>query len=427
MSVELLLRDVRRRGDPDTVDIAIDDGRIVAVGAALDVHADRVVEGGASLVMPGFVNAHLHVDKALIGDELRPQSWNGSKEVLRDVNRAHRRTYTVESILERGRQVVEMALANGTTYLRAFTDVEQIAGTTGTTALVQLRREYAGEVRIDIAAFPQDLLYRRDNNERLLEEAVEAGATVVGAKPSEEPTKELVERHIDVCLALAKRHDLPVHMLIDDSDDPAQRGLEYLAWRTIEEGMEGRVIAGHCGALSAYDNSHATMVIDRVREAGISVCVNPHISLALSGFQDHGPVRRGTTRVRELRAAGVNLLAAQDDLDDPFYPLGRADQLEVAHYTAHVCQLLWPAQLDVVGDMITTNAARAVGLEDYGLEPGCRADLVVLGRPTLREALADMAPRRAVVAAGRLASESEVTVTRHGGPAGSRRGSTPAG
>jgi cytosine deaminase len=177
--------------------------------------------------------------------------------------------------------------------------------------------------------------------------------------------------------------------------------------------MEGRVTVGHCGALSAYDDAHAASVITLVAEAGISVGVNSHISLTLRGRQDRGLVRRGVTRVAELRAAGVNVIAAQDDVDDPFYPLGRADPLEVAHYTAHVCQLLWPDELEIVCDMVTVNAARAVELSGYGLDPGCRADVVVLGRPTLREALADMAPRRAVFAAGRLVAESTVSVVRY--------------
>lgn len=413
MSVELLLRNVRRRGDAEPVNIAVDDGRIAAVGVEVAPEASRVIEGEGSLALPAFVNAHLHLDKTLIGDDLRPASWKGDRQALRAVNRAHRRGYTVDSILERAERVIEMAIATGTTYVRAFTDVEQIAGTTGSLALLELQRRYREEVTIEVAAFPQDLLFAWDDNTRLLEEAVEAGVGVVGGMPHEEPTLQLVHRHIDFCLALAKRHGLPVHMLIDDSDDPSHRGLEYLAWRTIKEGMEGRVIAGHCGALSAYDDAHAAAVIDLVAKAGISICVNAHISLCLRGHTDRAPVRRGTTRVDELLAAGVNVLAAQDDVDDPFYPLGRADLLEVAQYTAHVCHLLWPAQLETVIDMVTVNAARAVGLDAYGLEPGCRADIVLLGRQDLRTSLADMPPRPAVISRGQLLHEVAVTSTRH--------------
>lgn len=413
MTVDVLVRDVLRRGEAIPLDIAIADGRIVAAEPRLDVAAATTIDGGGSLVLPGFVCAHLHLDKTLIADHLHPRSWTGDRPQLRAVNREDRRTYTVESVLERAQRAVEMALAHGTTYIRGFTDVEQIAGLTGTHALVALRERYASEIRIDVAVHPQDLLFARDDNSRLFEEAVAAGADVVGGMPSEEPTPQLVRTHVDFCLGLGKRNGLPVHMFVDDSDDPSHRALEYLAWRTIQEGMEGRVTAGHCGALSAYDDAHAAAVVALVAEAGISICVNSHISLTLRGRQDRAPVRRGTTRVLELLAAGVNVIAAQDDIDDPYYPLGRGDPLEVAHYTAHVCQLLWPDQLETVFDMITGNAAQAVGLEGYGLQPGCRADLVLLGSPTLRAALAAMAPPRAVIAAGRLAVENAVTRIRH--------------
>lgn len=413
MPVDLVLRDVVPRGAAQATDLAIDEGLVVAAGPALEAQGRVELDGEGSLLLPAFVNAHQHLDKCLIGDALRAPTWSGSRPVLRAINREHRRGYTVESIVERASRVVELAIAHGTCLLRGFTDIEQTAELTGTRALLELKDRYAGEVDVQVVPFPQDLLYAGDDNAQLLEEAVALGVDAVGGMPSEEPTVELVHRHVDLCLALAKRHACDVHMLLDDSDDPSFRALEYLAWRTIKEGLEGRVVVGHVGALSAYDHTHAATVIQRVADAGISVCVNPHISLTLQGWQDRGIVRRGITRVRELLDAGVNLLAAQDDVDDPYYPLGRADLLEVAHYTAHVCHLLWPAELEQVADMVTVNAAQALHRDGYGTEVGCRADLVLLGRPTFREALADMAPRRAVVLKGRLVAETVVQARRH--------------
>ncbi len=411
--IDLLIRRVRTRTSSEIVDVAVDDGRIVHVGSDLQLPARTVVHGNERLVLPGFVNAHQHLDKTMIGDDLRPARWGGW-ELLLDVNRRHRKTYTIENVLERATRVVEMALANGTTALRAFTDVEPVAGLTGTRALVALRERYAGEVTIQVAAFPQDLLYASRDGERLLEAAVDEGVDVVSGFPSGEATDEWIRRHVDFCLELARRNDLDVHMLLDDSDDPSQRSLEYLALRTIEAGWEGRVTVSHAGALSAYDHAHAEMVIARVRDAGVSVCVNPHISLVVQGRHDRGAIRRGTTRVGELLAAGVNVLAGQDDVDDPYYPLGRADQLEVAQYAAHVCHLAWPAELETVIDMVTVNAARAMRLPDYGLSVGDRADLVVVAAESVREAIATVSPRPAVVAGGRLVVESRVETVRHG-------------
>ena len=239
---------------------------------------------------------------------------------------------------------------------------------------------------------------------------------MVSGLPSDEATGERLRRHVDFCLDLARRRDADVHMLLDDSDDPAQRSLEYLALRTIECGWEGRVIVGHAGALSAYDHTHARTVIERVHQAGISVCVNPQISLVLQGREDRGPIRRGTTRVGELLEAGVNVLAAQDDVDDPYYPLGRADQLEVAWLTAHVCHLAWPDELETVLDMVGPNAARALRMDGYGLAVGDRADLVVMGASDVRTTVAEQLPRRYVISHGRLVSERRVESVRHRRP-----------
>lgn len=411
MPVDLVIRHARLRHGSDLVDLAIDGG--VVVGPAdPGVEASVELDAAGGLVLPGFVNAHQHLDKTLIGDALRPARWVGWRG-MRDVNLSHRKTYTVEDVVERASRVVEMALRNGTTALRAFTDVEPIAGLTGTTALAQLRERYRGEVTIQVAAFPQDTIYGIPDGERLLEDAMNAGADVVSGLPSGEPTQELVHRHVDYCMEVAKRHDADVHMLLDDSDDPGQRSLEYLALRTIANGWEGRVSVSHAGALSAYDHAHAEMVIERVADAGISVCVNPQISLVLQGRGDRGPIRRGTTRVGELLDAGVNVMAGQDDVDDPYYALGRADQLEVAQYAAHVCHLAWPDELETVMDMVTGNAARALRLPKHGPEAGAVADLVVCASPDVRSTLAELAPRRAVVSGGRVVSESTVTTIRH--------------
>lgn len=413
MPVDLLLRDVRRRGDRDPVDIAIDGARVAGVGPALDVEAATVLDGEGGLALPGLVNAHQHLDKTCIGDGLRPARWPGW-DGMWEVNRAHRGTYTVDEVTERASAVVERALLHGTTRMRVFADVEAIAGTTGTRALVALRERWAGEVELQVCVFPQDLLYADADGERRFEEAMEAGADVVGGLPAGEATQERVRRHVDFVLDLARRRDADAHLLVDDSDDPAQRSLEYLAHRTIETGWEGRVTVSHAGALAAYDEPHAAHVVGLVAAAGISVCTNPQISLLLHGRHDRGLVRRGTTRVRELLDAGVNVLAAQDDVDDPYYPLGRPDQLEVASFVAHACQLAWPDELETVMDMITVNAAHAMRVGDgYGLEPGDRADVVVVPVPDVRAAVAEQPPRRYVISHGRLAAEAVVQRTRH--------------
>jgi cytosine deaminase len=189
-------------------------------------------------------------------------------------------------------------------------------------------------------------------------------------------------------------------MLVDDTDDPNSRTLEYLAWKTMREGFHGRVTASHCGAMAGYNDVYAAKVIDMVATAGITISVNAHINLVCSARLDREPRRRGIARVKELLARGVNVISSQDDVNDPYYPFGKPDQLEVALLMAHVAQLTLPHELEQVFDMVTVNAARAARLDDYGIAPGRRADLVVIDAPSIHEALRNQPPRRHVIKDG---------------------------
>jgi cytosine deaminase len=283
-------------------------------------------------------------------------------------------------------------------------------------ALLEVKRRFHGLITLEVVAFPQEGIIRDPGCDRLMEEAMDLGCDVVGGLPWYERSDRHVQEHIDFCFALAARTGRDIHMLADDTDDPTSRSLEYLALRTIEEGYEGRVTASHCGALAAYDDNHAERVIGMVREAGMTIASNTQISLVLDGRNDRGLVRRGITRVRELLNAGVNVVSAQDDVLDPYYPFGRPDQLEVAQYTAHVAQLTYPSELEQAFDMVSLNAARAMRLPDYGTSPGDRADLVLIDAPTVHEALRLIPPRRLVFYGGRLLAESRLESTLYAEP-----------
>jgi cytosine deaminase len=234
-----------------------------------------------------------------------------------------------------------------------------------------------------------------------LVEAMTLGADVVGGMPWFELSDEDGRRHIDVCFEIAKRFDRPIHMLCDDTDDPTSRTLEYLALKTLREGYGGRVASSHNGALSSYDHYHAARVIELCREAEVAVVSNPQISLVIDGRLDKPPVRRGITRVRELVEAGVLVASAQDDIDDPYYPFGKPDQLEVASFMAHTAQLTKPNELELVYDMVTKNAARVMQLDGFGVEEGGRADLVVVDAQDAHEAIRLQPARLAVFRGGR--------------------------
>jgi cytosine/creatinine deaminase len=407
-----IIRDVRLRGRDGSFDVALEDDRIAAVEPRIEAQADAEHDGRGGLLVPGLVNAHQHLDKCMLGDVMRQNESQTLQEAI-EITWDHKRNYTPEEIADRAGPVIDAAIVNGTTAMRGFADVDTIGGLVPVEGLLELKRRFEGLIAFEVVAFPQEAIVRDPGCDKLMEQAMELGCDVVGGLPWYERLDRDVQEHIDFCFELAKRTGKDVHMLADDTDDPYSRSLEYLAVRTVEEGYQGRVTASHCGALAAYEDNHAAKVIGLVKEADISIASNTQISLVLDGRRDRGLIRRGITRVRELLDAGVNVLSAQDDVNDPYYPFGKPDQIEVGQYTAHVAQLTYLPELETVFDMITYNAARAMRLDRYGVEPGDRADLVVIDAPTVRDALRLVPPRRLVFHDGRLMAESRLESTLH--------------
>jgi len=405
-----VIRDVRLRGRDDVVDVAIEGDLIAAVEPSYQGPADREHKGGRRLLVPGFVNAHQHLDKTRLGDVMRPNESQTLQEAIY-ITWDHKRSYTADEIVERASPVVESAIVNGTTAMRGFADVDTIGGLVPAEGLLELKRRFEGRITMDVVAFPQEGIIRDPGCDKLMREAMDLGADVVGGLPWYERLDRDAHDHVDFCFELANRTGKDIHMLVDDTDNPNSRSLEYLAVRTLHEGYGGRVTASHCGALGAYDDNYAEKVIGLVAEAGVSISSNTQISLVMTGRKDRGLVRRGITRVKELLDAGVNVLSSQDDVNDPYYPFGKPDQIEVGQYTAHVAQLTYPRELETVFDMITVNAARAMRLEGYGIEPGDRADLVLIEAQTVHEALREVPPRRLVFYGGKLVAESRLEVS----------------
>lgn len=397
--MEHVIRNARLRGREGTWDIGIDGGRIASIGSGLP-GGDEETDAGGRLVTESFADCHIHLDKCHTGSQLAPAGTEMLQEAVErtwDV----KRNYQIPEILERASRAIDDGLRYGTTAVRAFGDVDTIGGLTPVKAMLELREKYAGTVDIQVCAFPQEAIVRDPGTEELLAEAMELGADVVGGMPWFELSDEDGRRHIDICFEIAKRFDRPIHMLCDDTDDPTSRTLEYLALKTLREGYAGRVASSHNGALSSYDHYHAARVIELCREAGVAIVSNPQISLVIDGRLDKPPVRRGITRVRELVEAGVLVASAQDDIDDPYYPFGKPDQLEVASFMAHAAQLTKPHELELVYDMVTKNAAQVMQLDGFGLEERGRADLVVVDAQDVHEAIRLQPARVAVFRAGR--------------------------
>jgi cytosine deaminase len=242
-----------------------------------------------------------------------------------------------------------------------------------------------------------------------MDEAMREGCDIVGGLPWYEYTDADAREHIDICFQIAKRHDRDIHMLVDDTDDPNSRSLEYLAVKTMREGFQDRVAASHCGAMGSYNDVYAAKIVDMVATAGITISVNAHINLVCSARIDREPRRRGIARVKELLARGANVVSSQDDVNDPYYPFGKPDPLECVSFIAHVAQLTLPHELEQAMSMVTDNAAKAARVTDYGIAPGKPADLVVVGASSVHEGIRLQPPRRHVFKRGREVARSTLS------------------
>jgi len=294
----------------------------------------------------------------------------------------------------------------GTTALRSHVDVDTIGGLTGLEGVAAARDDHADLCSVQLVAFPQEGIERDPGTAELMARAMESGADVVGGMPHWEADLAAARRHIAYCLDLAVRHDADVDMHVDETDDPYWRSFEILVEEAERRGWGPRTTAGHLCAMAGWEDGYAAAVIARAAAAGVMVAANPPTNLMLQGRDGGEPRRRGIPRIKELLAAGVVVGAGQDCVDDAFYPFGAADPLQVALIVAHAAQLGTPDEITAALRMVGADAARLLGLPDYGLVPGARADLVILDAESGRDALREQAARRWVLRGGRVVAET---------------------
>jgi cytosine/creatinine deaminase len=406
--MDLVVRNARLRNHDETVDIAVEKDRVVSVGPKAPGTARTEIDAAGSLVLPGLFNLHFHADKSLLGEIMRPNVSGTLPEAI-EITNDFKRKYDPEEVARRALRVLEAGVKNGTTFFRLFADVGTIGGLRAARGLLLAREKFRQYCDIEVVAFPQEGIARDPGAAELLVEAMKEGCDIVGGLPWYEYTDAEARDHIDVCFDIAKRFDRDIHMLVDDTDDPNSRSLEYLALKTMRENFPGRVTASHCGAMAGYNDVYAAKIIDMVATAGVTISVNAHINLVCSARLDREPRRRGIARVKEMLARGVNVVSSQDDVNDPYYPFGKPDPLECVSMIAHVAQLTLPHELEQAMAMVTENSAKAARVADYGIAPGKRADLVVVGAPSVHEAIRLQPLRRHVVKNGREVARSTVS------------------
>jgi cytosine deaminase len=403
--MDLLIKNARIVWHKGLNDIGIENGRITKIGK-ISGRASKVIDAKGMLASPAFIDPHIHLDKCMIGDDIRPNVSGTLQEAI-EIIWEKKRKYTVADVVKRAGEVIKLATLNGTTRMRTHADVDTIGGLTPIKGLLAVREKFKNIMDIQIVAFPQEGILRDPGTEELMRKAMELGANLVGGMPHHERPYSEARPHIDICFEIAKEFDADIDMHVDETDDPNSRSLEYLAEKTVKENYQGRVTAGHTCALAAYPDDYAKEVIRKVKLVNINMITNPVTNLVIQGRGDKQPIRRGITRVKELLAAGVNVTFGQDCVNDAFYPFGKADMLEVANISAHAAQLTMPDEIETVFEMMTTNAARTLGvLDDYGIAVCKHADLVIIDASSPKDAIRRQPDRRWVIKGGKIIAEN---------------------
>jgi cytosine/creatinine deaminase len=386
--IDLLVRDVRLLGSgPDgrtRLDLHVDAGRFVAVvpSTASDddrspIEARSLIDAEGALATAPYVEPHVHLDAVLTAGQPR---WNESGTLWEGIACWSERKplLTREDVLDRVEEVLRWYAANGTLHVRSHVDVTD-PSLVALDALLEIRDRVRDVIGLQLVAFPQEGICSFPNGEGLLREAATRGVDAIGAIPHYEDTREDGVRSVEVAVAVAEEFGLRVDAHCDEIDDEQSRFIEVLATRARRSGLRERVTASHTTAMGSYNPAYSYKLHRIIARSGINMVCNPLVNLHLQGRFDQYPRRRGLTQVKELLAAGVNVAFGHDAIMDPWYPLGTANPLQVAHVGAHATQLMSRTEVAECFEMVTSRAAAVLGLDDrYGIAENRPASFLLL-------------------------------------------------
>jgi len=389
--------------DGTKADIAITGDRIAKVEPGIIAEAAEVIDAAGKLVSQPFVDCHFHMDATLSYG--RPRV-NESGTLLEGIKLwgELKLIQTKDEIVARALEYCKLAVGQGILAIRSHVDVTDPNFHT-VEALLEVRERVKDVIDLQLVAFPQDGWYRSPGAEKAVIRSLDAGVDVVGGIPHHEATYADGDASVTAACKLAADRGLMVDLHCDETDDPASRHIETLCADTIRFGLKGRTAGSHLTSMHSMDNYYASKLMVLMKTAEVAAIANPLANIVLQGRWDTYPKRRGLMRVPELLAAGVKVVFAHDSVLDPWYPLGKADMLQVAQMGLHVAHMTSPGAMRTCFDVVTVTPAEVMGL-DYGLKPGCRASLVVLDCATPIDAIRLSPARLAVVSNGKVVART---------------------
>ncbi|EHK9014810.1 cytosine deaminase [Vibrio vulnificus] len=408
----LLIKNATLKGQEGLQQILIEDGQFTRIednNVELNYTGDVLDAEGGMAVAP-FCEPHIHLDTTQTAGE---PSWNISGTLFEGIERwaERKETLSIEDVKSRAKQTLKWQIANGVQHVRTHVDVSDPT-LIALKAMVEVREEMKEWVDIQIVAFPQEGILSYPNGKELLEEAVQLGADVIGAIPHFEFTREYGIESLHYVFELAQKYDRLIDVHCDEIDDEQSRFVETLAALAHKFNMGHKVTASHTTAMGSYNGAYASRLFRLLRMSGINFVANPLVNIHLQGRFDDYPKRRGVTRVKEMLNANINVCFGHDDVFDPWYPLGTANMLQVLHMGLHVCQVMGYDQINNSLDLISTNSARTLNIQDkHGIEAGKPGSLLILPAENGFDAVRRQVPVRYSVRHGKVIAETQPATT----------------
>ena len=407
----MLVKNIHINGLEGLWQIVIEDGKIARIlpnEEQIDFSGD-ILDGEQGIVYPPFVEPHIHLDATQTAGQ---PNWNQSGTLFEGIERwAERKSLlSHEDVKSRAWKTLKWQIANGVQHVRTHVDVSDPT-LTALKAMLEVKKEVAPWVDLQIVAFPQEGILSYPNGEALLDQAMAMGADVVGGIPHFEFTREYGVESMHIAFNIARKYNKQIDIHCDEIDDEQSRFVETVAALALKYEMGDKVTASHTTAMHSYNNAYASRLFRLLKLSKIHFVANPLVNIHLQGRFDTYPKRRGVTRVKEMLKNNINVCFGHDDVFDPWYPLGTANMLQVLHMGLHVCQLMGYGQINDGLKLVTENSAKALGLQGYGVEEGNAANFIVLPAENGFDAVRRQVPTRYSIRHGKVIAETKLAET----------------
>lgn len=410
----MLIKQVFIENADQAQDVRVVDGKFVAIANHLEAVADeQVIDAAGKLMVPPFVDPHVHLDSTMTAGD---PEWNETGTLFDGIRiwSDRKETLSHEDVKQRAIQALRIQAAHGLQFVRSHVDVTD-PNLTALKALLEVREEVKPWMTLQLVAFPQEGILSFPGGKELMIKAAEMGVDAIGAIPHFEFTREYSVESLHFAFEVAQKYGLLVDAHTDEIDDPASRGLETMATLALETGLKEKVTASHTTAMGSYNDAYVYKLMRLLKMADINFVSNPLINMYLGGRFDTYPKRRGLTRVKELDAEGINVAFGEDDIKDPWYPMGNGNMMDVLHMGLHAMQIMGYTEIMNSYRFITKNGARTMQVQDsYGIEVGKPANFLIFNAKNWYDALNERAELLYSVHNGNVLVETkpaEVTVT----------------